>query len=47
MLVREMDELIEDIQKARNECNENRFNDLRREIIWKKVRDMQKIFRKG
>ena len=47
MLVNEMNTFIKDLEKIRDECSENRHNDLRREIMWKKIRDMQKILRKG
>lgn len=47
LLVNEMNAFIKELEKIRDECNENKHNSLKREIVWKKVRDMQKILRKG
>lgn len=47
MLVNEMNAFIKEVEKIRDDCSENKHNHLRREIVWKKVRDMQKILRKG
>lgn len=47
MLVREMNSLIQNLEKTRDECSENKYNSLKREIVWKKIRDMQKVFNKG
>lgn len=47
MLVNEMNSLIKELEGIRDDCSENRHNSLKREIVWKKVRDMQKILRKG